>query len=94
MLIENIKSQLAVANASNLQLRHTIDTLNTTIADLRATIANLESLLQERDSVLGKAKNQLRGMSKLIEKKSERQSVVVAEPKTEEEGKQEEASRA
>lgn len=73
MMIELLRSQLEAANATNLQLRLTVDTLNATISDLRATISNLESLLQERDSSLSKARSQMRGLSKLIEKKSERQ---------------------
>lgn len=90
MMIELLKSQLEASNATNLQLRLTVDTLNATISDLRATIANLESLLQERDSSLGKARNQMRGMSKLIGRKSEKQQpeavvAMTAEEKTAEE---------
>ena len=80
MMIELLRSQLEAANATNLQLRLTVEQMSSsmksmelTISDLRATIANLESLLQERDSSLGKARNQMRGMSKLIGRKSEKQ---------------------
>lgn len=75
-MIELLKSQLEASNATNLQLRLTVETLNATISDLHATIANLESLLQERDSSLGKARSLMRGMSRLIEKKSEKQLSV------------------
>ena len=47
-------------------------------------IANLESLLKERDKSLDKANNQVRGMSKLLEKKSEKQASTPVTPKTEE----------
>ena len=94
MMIELLKSQLEASNATNLQLRLTVDTLNATISDLRATIANLESLLQERDSSLGKARNQMRGMSKLIGRKSEKQQPEAVAAMTAEEKAAEEDRRA
>lgn len=94
MMIELLKSQLEASNATNLQLRLTVETLNATISDLRATIANLESLLQERDSSLGKARSQMRGMSRLIEKKSEKQLPVAAAAMTAEDKAAEEDRRA
>lgn len=94
MMIELLKSQLEASNATNLQLRLTVDTLNATISDLRATIANLESLLQERDSSLGKARNQMRGMSKLIGRKSEKQQPEAVVAMTAEEKAAEEDRRA
>ena len=94
MMIELLKSQLEASNATNLQLRLTVDTLNATISDLRATIANLESLLQERDSSLGKARNQMRGMSKLIGRKSEKQQPEAVAAMTAEEKAEEEDRRA
>lgn len=93
MIIKLLESQLEVSNATISQLRLTVDTLNNTISDLRATIVNLESLLTERDKSLDKANNQVRGMSKLLEKKSEKQSSTPVVPKTEEEIAQEKAER-
>ena len=93
MIIKLLESQLEVSNATISQLRLTVDTLNNTISDLRATIVNLESLLTERDKSLDKANNQVRGMSKLLEKKSEKQSSVPVVPKSEEEIAQKEAER-
>lgn len=62
MMIELLKSQQEVSNATNLQLRLTVGRMSSsmksmevTISELRATIANLESLLQERDNSLSKA---------------------------------------
>ena len=72
MIIKLLESQLKASNATVSQLRLTVDTLNETISDLRATIVRLESLLMERDQSLDKANNQMRGMSKLLEKKSEK----------------------
>ena len=72
-IIKLLESQLEVSNATISQLRLTVDTLNGTISDLRKTIVNLENLLMERDINLEKAQNQMRGMSKLLEKKSEKQ---------------------
>ena len=93
MIIKLLESQLEVSNATISQLRLTVDTLNNTISDLRATIVNLESLLTERDKSLDKANNQVRGISKLLEKKSEKQSSVPVVPKSEEESAQKEAER-
>ena len=93
MIIKLLESQLEVSNATISQLRLTVDTLNNTISDLRATIVNLESLLTERDKSLDKANNQVRGMSKLLETKSEKQSSVPVVPKSEEEIAQKEAER-
>ena len=93
MIIKLLESQLEVSNATISQLRLTVDTLNNTISDLRATIVNLESLLTERDKSLDKANNQVRGISKFLEKKSEKQSSAPIVPKTEEEIAQKEAER-
>ena len=89
MIIRLLESQLESSNATIQQLRLTIDTLNTTVHDLRLTIANLESLLQERDNSLNKAQNQMRGMSKLMEKKNEKQVSVAEAAMTDEEKKSE-----
>ena len=89
MIIRLLESQLESSNATIQQLRLTIDTLNTTVHDLRLTIANLESLLQERDNSLNKAQNQMRGMSKLMEKKNEKQVPVAEAAMTDEEKKSE-----
>lgn len=93
MIIKLLESQLEESNATISQLRLTVDTLNNTISDLRATIVNLESLLTERDESLNKANSQVRGMSKLLEKKSEKQSSAPVAPKTEEEIAQKVAER-
>ena len=93
MIIKLLESQLEASNATISQLRLTVDTLNGTISDLRKTIVNLENLLMERDVNLDKANNQMRGMSKFLEKKSEKQSSVPVAPKTEEEIAQEKAER-
>ena len=96
-----LEAQLEAANATIFQLNLTVSNLNTTVAELRAamkgmeeTIANLESLLKERDASLTKAQNQMRGLSKLVENKSEQQKPTPPAPKTEEEKKAEEERRA
>lgn len=93
MIIKLLESLLKASNATISQLRLTIDSLNGTISDLRATIVKLESLLMERDKSLDKANSQMRGMSKLLEKKSEKQSSAPVAPRTEEEVAQKEAER-
>lgn len=100
VIIKLLESQLRASNATIDQLRLTIDNMSAsmnamaaTISELRETIANQESLLKERDKSLDKANNQMRGMSKLLEKKSEKQSSVPAAPKTEEEVAREKAAR-
>ena len=69
MIIKLLESRLKASNATNDQLRLTIDNMSAsmnamvvTISELRETIANLESLLKERDKSLDKANNQVRGM--------------------------------
>ena len=100
MIIKLLEVQLKASNATIDQLNLTIDNMSAsmnamavTITELRETIANLESLLTERDKSLDKANNQVRGMSKLLEKKSEKQSPAPVAPKTEEEIAQKEADR-
>lgn len=100
MIIKLLESRLKASNATNDQLRLTIDNMSAsmnamvvTISELRETIANLESLLKERDKSLDKANNQVRGMSKLLEKKSEKQASTPVTPKTEEEIAQKEVER-
>lgn len=99
MIIELLRSQLEVSNATNHQLRLTIDNMSSsmksmelTITDLRATIANLEALLKERDHSLGKAQSQMRGIAKLIENKTEKQ-VSISTVKTTEEIAEEQAKK-
>ena len=91
MIIKILQDQLEASNATILQLNLTIQNMQSsfdaTVADLKATIANLEALLQERDGSLSKAQNQMRGLSKLVENKSERQRPEPPAPKTEEERK-------
>lgn len=101
MIIKMLQDQLEAANAANLQLNLTVSGLNATISELRAatrgmeaTIANLEALLQERDNSLAKAQNRMRGLSKLVENKSERQKPEVPAPGNEEEKKAEELRKA
>ena len=96
MIIKMLQSQLEAANAANLQLSMTISNLNATVSELRATmkgmeqtISNLETLLKNRDDSLSKAKSQMRGLSKMVENKSESQKTAQAESKTEEEQKAE-----
>ena len=75
MIIKILQDQLEASNATVLQLNLTIQNMQSsfdaTVADLKATIANLEALLQERDASLTKAQNQMRGLSRLVENKSE-----------------------
>lgn len=92
MIIKMLQSQLEAANAANLQLSMTISNLNATVSELRATmkgmkqtISDLETLLKNRDDSLSKAKSQMRGLSKMVENKSESQKTAQAESKTEEE---------
>lgn len=98
MIIKILQDQLEASNATILQLNLTIQNMQSsfdaTVADLKATIANLEALLQERDGSLAKAQNQMRGLSKLVENKSERQRPEPPAPKTEEEKKAEEERKA
>lgn len=98
MIIKILQEQLEASKATILQLNLTIQNMqssfNATVADLKATIANLEALLQERDASLVKARNQMRGLSKLVENKSEQQKPQPAAPKAEEEKKAEEERRA
>lgn len=75
MIIKILQDQLEASNATILQLNLTIQNMQSsfdaTVAELKATIANLEVLLKERDASLTKAQNQMRGLSKLVENKSE-----------------------
>lgn len=96
MIIKMLQSQLEAANAANLQLSMTISNLNATVSELRATmkgmeqtISDLETLLKNRDESLSKAKSQMRGLSKMVENKSESQKTAQAKSKTEEEQKAE-----
>ncbi|MDD7455589.1 MAG: transposase [Bacteroidales bacterium] len=98
MIIKILQDQLEASNATILRLNITIQNMQSsfdaTAADLKTTIANLEALLQERDASLTKAKNQMRGLSKLTEKKSERQKPQPPAPKTEEERQSEQERKA
>ena len=95
-IIKLLESQLETSNETIRQLTETVRSMDATIADLRATVANLEMLLQERDTSLSKAKSQMRGLSRLVENKSERQKPEAQRPapKTEDEAKEEEDRRA
>ena len=98
MIIKILQDQLEASNATILQLNLTIQNMQSsfdaTVADLKATIAKLEALLKERDASLTKAQNQMRGLSKLVEKKSEQQKPQPAAPKTEDEKEAEEERKA
>ena len=98
MIIKILQDQLEASNATILRLNLTIQNMqssfNATVADLKATIANLEALLQERDASLAKAKNQMRGLSKLVGNESERQKPAQPAPKTDEEKKAEDERKA
>ena len=93
MIIKLLESQLAASNATISQLRLTIDEMSASMKSMSATIANLESLLKERDSSLEKARNQMRGMSRLAEKKSEKQRPVPEAPGSAVETARKEAER-
>ena len=98
MIIKILQGQLEASNATILRLNLTIQNMQSsfdaTVADLKATIASLETLLQERDASLTKAQNQMRGLSKLTEKKCERQKPQPPAPKTEEERQAEQERKA
>lgn len=89
MIIKMLQDQLEAANATILQLTLTMQRMETsfnkTIDELKGNIVTLEGLLKERDSSLNMAQNQMRGLSKLMENKSERQKPEPPAPKTEEE---------
>jgi uncharacterized coiled-coil protein SlyX len=94
MIIKILQEQLEASNATILRLNLTVSNLNATVAELKATIADLEALLQERDSSLEKARNQMRGLSKMVEKKSERQKPETPAPRSEEEKKADEERKS
>lgn len=98
MIIKILQDQLEASNATILQLNLTMQNMQSsfdaTVADLKATIANLEALLKERDASLAKAQNQMRGLSKLVENKSEQQKPQPPAPKSEEEKKAEAERKA
>ena len=94
MIIKMLQDQLEASNSAVRQMASTMKSMEATIAELRATIANLEALLQERDGSLAKARNQMRGLSKLVGNKSERQRPEPPAPKTEDERKAEEERKA
>ncbi|MBQ9526537.1 MAG: hypothetical protein IJR68_02905, partial [Fretibacterium sp.] len=105
MIIKILQDQLEASNATVLQLNLTIQNMQSsfdatvsdmkaTIASLESTIANLEALLKERDTSLVKAQTQMRGLSKLVENKSEQQKPEPPAPKTDEEKKAEEERKA
>ena len=98
MIIKILQDQLEASNATILQLNLTIQNMQSsfdaTVAELKATIANLEVLLKERDASLTKAQNQMRGLSKLVENKSEQQKPDPPVSKTEEEKQAEKERRA
>ncbi len=79
----------------------TVSNLNATVSELRATvrgmeqtISNLEALLKDRDASLSKAENRMRGLSKMVENKSERRKASPAESRTGEEMKAERERKA
>ncbi|MDY6002413.1 MAG: hypothetical protein SPJ03_09660 [Candidatus Cryptobacteroides sp.] len=74
----------------NLTIQNMQSSFDATVADIKATIANLEALLQERDASLTKARNQMRGLSKLVGNKSESRQPEPPASKSEAEKKAEE----
>lgn len=75
-------------------LYRTNESLLRTIIGLQKTIEHLDRLLQERDKSLVTAESKVKGLSKLISKKSEKQRhPVPASSETEEERRQEEERR-
>lgn len=94
MIIKILRDQLEAANGAILQLNLTVSSLNGTVNELNERIASLEALLKERDTSLAKAQNRMRGLSRLVEKKSERQKPALSAPQTDEEGKAEEERKA
>ena len=78
MIIKILQDQLEAANGTILRLNLTVSNLNGAVNELNERIASLEALLKDRDTSLAKARNQMRGLSKLVEKKSERQKPALS----------------
>lgn len=71
---EILMAQLQAANTVNKQLLIQIEILSATIQSMEATIASLQESLLDKDESLAKSENKIRGISKLIANKSEKQS--------------------
>ncbi|GAB6120045.1 hypothetical protein [Dysgonomonas termitidis] len=75
-------AQLEAANVFNKQLLTQIETLSATIKSMEETIASLQEALLQKDESLTKSANKIRGISKLISNKSEKQSRTGQEQQT------------
>jgi hypothetical protein len=71
---EILAAQLEAVNAFNKQLLAQIETLSATVKSMEGTIASLQEALLQKDESLTKSANKIRGISKLISNKSEKQS--------------------
>lgn len=71
---EILAAQLTAANMFNKQLLVQVETLSATVKSMEATIASLQEALLQKDESLVKSGNKIRGISKLISNKSEKQS--------------------
>lgn len=68
-----LMAQLNAANAFNKQLLIRIENLSATIKSMEETIASLQEALLQKEESLTKSENRIRGISKLICNKSEKQ---------------------
>jgi hypothetical protein len=71
---EILAAQLTAANMFNKQLLVQVETLSATVKSMEGTIASLQEALLQKDESLVKSGNKIRGISKLISNKSEKQS--------------------
>ncbi|MDR1203599.1 MAG: IS66 family transposase [Tannerellaceae bacterium] len=69
-----LTAQLEASNMFNKQLLSQIETLSATIKSMEGTIASLREALLQKDKSLTASENKIRGISKLISNKSEKQS--------------------
>lgn len=69
-----LSAQLKAANAFNKQLLAQVETLSATVKSMEVTIDSLQEALLRKDETLSKSENKIRGISKLISNKSEKQS--------------------
>lgn len=90
-MIRMLQEQLLFANNSIRSLTTQVEEQGKTIASLRDTISSLEKALTEKMAALGATSSKLRGVSKLLSNKSERQDARDKGEKAQE-GKPESAS--
>jgi hypothetical protein len=79
---EILTAQLKAANMFNRQLLARIETLSATVKSMEGTIVSLQEALLQKDESLTKSTNKIRGISKLISNKSEKQSRTGQEQET------------